>query len=336
MIKKSFLISLVGIISILMMPNFSSAVATTATELQAQINALMTQIQALQTQLTQVQGTTVQWCHDFNVNLKYGDSGEEVYSLQTALIKEGFSVGNDEQSKKYFGEMTASAVSGFQQKYADEILTPLGLKYGTGYVGKSTRAKLNQLYGCSSVLISNNDSIPSPVPTPTDYEISCILKSPLYTATAYGKKTDGKIQYKGITQIGDKICNVAVDMFNAGLPGGASDGWTPLLEKASKEGLGGAALRCGGVVGGQGVASWGMVTGIKGGITAWARTQMGNYTTCKAYWPDANCKTVQTFGYNPNSGICMAYNTPCDVPVDFKIANSCIPCSQNPSVLCVQ
>ena len=100
------------------------------------------------------------WCHTFNTNLKIGDIGDEVSALQTALQKEGFSISSDEMAQTggtlgvaysvpaNFGESTASAVTGFQEKYRSEILTPLGLKYGTGFVGKATRAKLNQLYGC--------------------------------------------------------------------------------------------------------------------------------------------------------------------------------------------
>lgn len=60
------------------------------------------------------------------------------------------------------GSIPASAVVEFQQKYADEILNPLGLKYGTGYVGASTRKKLNALYGCGVV----TQPIPVPIPAP--------------------------------------------------------------------------------------------------------------------------------------------------------------------------
>ncbi|MBI1866227.1 MAG: hypothetical protein HYS02_00470, partial [Candidatus Staskawiczbacteria bacterium] len=49
-----------------------------------------------------------------------------------------------------FDERLASAVSEFQEKYASEILAPYGLKRGTGYVGPSTRKKLNTLYGCKT------------------------------------------------------------------------------------------------------------------------------------------------------------------------------------------
>jgi len=152
-IKKFSL--MVAFLGILIVPNFTSA--ATVEELQAQISALLAQLQSLQAQLNQVQGTTQTWCHNFDVNLKFGDSGNEVEALQRALEKEGLAPSKDWDMRGgegyrgieyYFGELTASAVSGFQEKYKDEILAPLGLKYGTGFVGKSTRAKLNALYGC--------------------------------------------------------------------------------------------------------------------------------------------------------------------------------------------
>lgn len=136
----------------LILPNVSSA--QTAEELQARINALITQIQSLQSQLTQVQSPqpTV-WCYNFKANLKVGDTGHEVRNLVIALKKEGFEIDDSEQGdsgNETFNESTASAISGFQQKYIDEILKPVGLKYGTGFAGRSTRAKLNQLYGCGT------------------------------------------------------------------------------------------------------------------------------------------------------------------------------------------
>ncbi len=128
---------------ILVLPNFVSA--ATAEELQAQIQALMAQIQQLQAQLAQTQSQPAQWCHNFNINLGVGNSGDDVCTLRTALQKEGFET---EDTACKFDEELASAISGFQQKYVDEILRPSGLRYGTGYVGKATRAKLNKLYGC--------------------------------------------------------------------------------------------------------------------------------------------------------------------------------------------
>lgn len=87
------------------------------------------------------------WCHTFNKNLGIGNTGNEVAELIMALQKEGFM----KEYEANFDEQVSSAVTGFQQKYSDEILTPNGLKYGTGYVGKATRSKLNELYGCGVV-----------------------------------------------------------------------------------------------------------------------------------------------------------------------------------------
>ena len=101
-----------------------------------------------------------QWCHTFNRNLGIGSNGDELSVLLTALGKEDLKVGDiGIRGTTYYDELIAAAVTAFQEKYRDEILTPNGLKYGTGYVGPSTRAKLNRLYGCGI-------TIPYPIPTP--------------------------------------------------------------------------------------------------------------------------------------------------------------------------
>lgn len=118
-------------------PSNADLIAT----LQTEIAQLTAQLQALQAQ----QSTTPNWCYTFNTNLRIGDTGQGVQALQTALGKEGLS----SSSTDTFDEQTASAVTGFQEKYKDEVLTPLGLQYGTGFVGSATRTKLNALYGCT-------------------------------------------------------------------------------------------------------------------------------------------------------------------------------------------
>lgn len=87
---------------------------------------------------------SVQACRVLGRNLRVGDSNGEVRLLKQYLAQAGFTTSDSEK----FDEATASAVTGFQQKYAAEILTPLGLQYGTGYFGAATRAKLNMLYRC--------------------------------------------------------------------------------------------------------------------------------------------------------------------------------------------
>ncbi len=138
---------IITFLAILISPNFASA--QTMEELQNKIADLLKQLAQLQAQMAQMQGTTLQWCHDFNTDLKIGMGGSEVEALQAALEKQGFSINSEEKNNKKFDESTASTVSGLQQKYEGEILTPLGLKYPTGYFGKATRTKLGSLYGCA-------------------------------------------------------------------------------------------------------------------------------------------------------------------------------------------
>jgi hypothetical protein len=147
--KFSLMVAFLGILTI---PIFTSA--ATVEELQSIINQLLAKLQILQQQLNTIKNTTnttfipTSWCHNFNINLRINNKRPEVSALQTALEKEGFTINQNEKDNLFFGESTAAAVVSFQEKYKDEILTPFGLTKGTGYVGPSTRNKLNSLYGC--------------------------------------------------------------------------------------------------------------------------------------------------------------------------------------------
>ena len=83
--------------------------------------------------------------------LEIGSSGSDVKRLQQFLNQHGFTVaksgpGSPGQETSKYGNRVAAAVKKFQERYASRILRPYGLSKGTGSVGPSTRAAVNQLY----------------------------------------------------------------------------------------------------------------------------------------------------------------------------------------------
>lgn len=136
---KSFVVVAVLVTAILCSASFVSAQtvdnSALIAQLQTQIQSLMKQIQQL---LAQQKGEQA-WCHTFNTNLGFTNSGSaEVGALHTILDKQGFSYTPD--TGNAYDEGTAAAVIQFQQKYS---ISPL-----SGYIGPKTRAKLNSLYKC--------------------------------------------------------------------------------------------------------------------------------------------------------------------------------------------
>lgn len=112
----------------------------TKEELTAKIAEILAQVEVLKIQLAELKEVVI-----FEVSLKYGDRGDKIVKLQEVLIQEGL-LGQG-LATGWFGPLTKTAVIKFQEKYASEILTPLGLISGTGFVGSSTRAKLSELSG---------------------------------------------------------------------------------------------------------------------------------------------------------------------------------------------
>ncbi len=111
------------------------------TQLLSQIAQLQAEVARLQAQLNPSEFA----CRAFSENLSVGYTGPQVRCLQETLKKEG--VYPEGLVTGNFGILTQRAVIRFQEKYAYEILLPLGLSRGTGFAGSSTRAKLNQLIG---------------------------------------------------------------------------------------------------------------------------------------------------------------------------------------------
>jgi peptidoglycan hydrolase-like protein with peptidoglycan-binding domain len=112
--------------------------------------------------------------YSFSRNLSVGASGEDVRQLQrllnqneaTQIAQSG--PGSPLNETNYFGVLTEKAVIRFQEIYSSEILSPIGLVRGTGFVGLKTREKLNFLIGnapTSPVPDSSSPSITSISPT---------------------------------------------------------------------------------------------------------------------------------------------------------------------------
>lgn len=118
----------------------------TPKEPQELITQLLSQIAQLQAEVARLKALlnpSETACQLFAGNLSIGSTGPQVKCLQEMLKKEdvypeGLVTGT-------FGVLTKKAVMRFQEKYAYEILLPLELSQGTGFVGFSTRIKLNEL-----------------------------------------------------------------------------------------------------------------------------------------------------------------------------------------------
>ena len=132
----------------------SSSNAVAAVDMQAllqMIQSIQAQIASLKTQLAaalilESSQAPKYSCSAITSNLYYGvEQAAQVRCLQEVLRDQGTAIYPEAQVTGSFSLATQAAVLRFQQKYASEILTPAGLKKGTGYVGASTRAKINQL-----------------------------------------------------------------------------------------------------------------------------------------------------------------------------------------------
>lgn len=124
------------------------AKADTLSDLQAQVQALLAQIAALQGSSST--GSTSASCFTFTQNLKPGVTHSEVMQMQKFLNSHGFAVGTSGAGSpgnetSYYGSKTKAAVMKFQEAYASDILTPVGLTMGNGNWFSMTRAKANAL-----------------------------------------------------------------------------------------------------------------------------------------------------------------------------------------------
>ncbi|KPJ56492.1 hypothetical protein AMJ49_04740 [Parcubacteria bacterium DG_74_2] len=125
--------------------------AVTAQEEDQTIEVLLAQINTLKAEIARIQARIQAIlkqkpsCQKFENNLYYGLENNEVRCLQEFLKSQGPAVYPEAIVSGWFGPLTKSAVIRFQEKYIDEILTPYDLTRGTGFVGTTTRTKINQI-----------------------------------------------------------------------------------------------------------------------------------------------------------------------------------------------
>jgi len=117
-------------------------------ELLVQIEFLKQEIAKIQVQINVIlakrQGEFS--CQKFENNLYYGiKNNNEVRCLQEFLKTQSMEIYPEGLVTGNFLNLTKIAVIRFQEKYADEILTPLNLEEGTGYFGLFTRQFANKL-----------------------------------------------------------------------------------------------------------------------------------------------------------------------------------------------
>jgi len=135
----------------------ASIIERTPEEEAELVKKLLEQIEELKKQIAQVQakinailasrGQKIN-CSKFERDLYFGMmSSPDVQCLQEFLKSQGSEIYSEGLVTGNFLSLTQAAVIRFQEKYANEILNPLGLEKGTGFVGEMTRNKINSLLG---------------------------------------------------------------------------------------------------------------------------------------------------------------------------------------------
>jgi peptidoglycan hydrolase-like protein with peptidoglycan-binding domain len=113
----------------------------------SELDSLLSQLSDQVTKIEMEEEVETVLCQSFDENLYFGLTNnsdvsclQQFLRTQEGIYPEGLVTGN-------FYTLTQQAVIRFQEKYREDVLEPYGLEKGTGFVGPSTREKLNELLG---------------------------------------------------------------------------------------------------------------------------------------------------------------------------------------------
>lgn len=187
---------------------------------------------------------------DFVRALRVGMRGEDVRALQVVLNSNPETrialagAGSSGNETDYFGLATKRALVKFQEKYREEVLTPVGLSVGTGFFGEKTRLKAKTLLLGTSLAKSITAAVnakgttttaatPNPPKTEARSMPESMLEGEVFIAfpsrysgkpgteiiiSGFGFTTTGNTVYLGARNIAENVSSVSGETLAVKIP----------------------------------------------------------------------------------------------------------------------